>query len=47
MPELDGIQATTEILKRLPDTAILILSMYSEDNLRPQRILAPARRDIC
>jgi DNA-binding NarL/FixJ family response regulator len=32
MPELDGIQATTEILKRLPHTAILILSMYSEDN---------------
>jgi len=32
MPELDGIQATTEILKKVPETAILILSMYSEDN---------------
>jgi DNA-binding NarL/FixJ family response regulator len=32
MPELDGIQATTQILKQLPRTAILILSMYSEDN---------------
>jgi len=32
MPELDGIQAASEILKKLPDTAILILSMYSEDN---------------
>jgi DNA-binding NarL/FixJ family response regulator len=32
MPELDGIQATTEILKKRPETAILILSMYSEEN---------------
>jgi DNA-binding NarL/FixJ family response regulator len=31
MPELDGIQATSEILKKLPETAIVILSMYSED----------------
>ena len=31
MPELDGIQATRQILKQLPDTRILILSMYSED----------------
>lgn len=31
MPELDGIQAATQIRKDLPDTAILILSMYSED----------------
>lgn len=32
MPGLDGVQATREILKNLPDTAILILSMYSEEN---------------
>lgn len=31
MPELDGIQATSEILKKLPETGILILSMYSEE----------------
>ncbi|MBE7543256.1 MAG: response regulator transcription factor [Bryobacteraceae bacterium] len=31
MPELDGIQATTQILRQLPATGILILSMYSED----------------
>lgn len=31
MPELDGIQATSEILKKLPTTAILMLSMYSEE----------------
>lgn len=31
MPELDGIQAASQILKKRPETAILILSMYSED----------------
>jgi len=32
MPEMDGVQATREILRHLPKTAILILSMYSEEN---------------
>lgn len=32
MPGLDGVQATREILKKAPSTAVLILSMYSEDN---------------
>ena len=32
MPEMDGVQATREILKRLPKTAILLLSMYSQEN---------------
>jgi DNA-binding NarL/FixJ family response regulator len=32
MPELDGIQATREIRKRSPGTAVLILSMYSQDS---------------
>jgi DNA-binding NarL/FixJ family response regulator len=32
MPGFDGVQATREILKHLPKTAILILSMYSEAN---------------
>lgn len=31
MPDMDGIQATSEILKHEPDTKVLILSMYSED----------------
>ena len=31
MPEMDGIQATSEILKKSPGTAVIILSMYSED----------------
>jgi DNA-binding NarL/FixJ family response regulator len=43
MPELDGIQATTEILKQLPRTAILILSMYSEDNYVRNAFAAGAR----
>ncbi len=31
MPELGGLEATAEILKELPDTRILILSMYSNE----------------
>jgi DNA-binding NarL/FixJ family response regulator len=43
MPELDGIQATREILRHLPETAILILSMYSEDNYVRNALDAGAR----
>ncbi|MDQ2712475.1 MAG: response regulator transcription factor [Acidobacteriota bacterium] len=32
MPELDGVQATREIVKHLPDTQVLVLSMHSDDN---------------
>jgi DNA-binding NarL/FixJ family response regulator len=32
MPELDGVQATKEIVKNLPGTEVLILSMHAEDN---------------
>ncbi len=32
MPELDGVQATKEIVKDLADTQVLILSMHAEDN---------------
>jgi DNA-binding NarL/FixJ family response regulator len=32
MPEMDGVQATREILRRMPKTAILILSMYAQEN---------------
>lgn len=31
MPELGGLEATAEILKELPDTKILILSMFSNE----------------
>jgi DNA-binding NarL/FixJ family response regulator len=32
MPEMDGVQATREIMKRLPKTAVLLLSMYAQEN---------------
>ncbi len=32
MPCMDGIEATREVLKILPETAVLILSMYSQEN---------------
>src|SRR5512135_2148502 len=32
MPGVDGVQATREIMKHAPEIAVLILSMYSEDN---------------
>ena len=32
MPELDGVQATKEIMKHLPATEVLILSMHADDN---------------
>ena len=32
MPELDGVQATKEIIKHLPGTEVLILSMHADDN---------------
>jgi len=43
MPGLDGVQATREILKNLPDTAVLILSMYSEENYVRNALDAGAR----
>lgn len=43
MPGLDGIQATREILKTSPDTGILILSMYSEENYVRNALDAGAR----
>ncbi|HOK44961.1 MAG TPA: response regulator transcription factor [Bryobacteraceae bacterium] len=32
MPGMDGVQATREILRRLPETAIVILSMYAQES---------------
>jgi len=43
MPELDGVQATVEILKRLPETAVLVLSMYGEENYVRNALTAGAR----
>jgi DNA-binding NarL/FixJ family response regulator len=43
MPELNGTQATIEILKFLPNAAIVILSMYSEMNYVRNAMNAGAR----
>lgn len=34
MPGIDGIKATEEIKKRIPDTNVLILTLYAEDFVR-------------
>jgi DNA-binding NarL/FixJ family response regulator len=43
LPEMTGLEATRKILQSLPDTAILILSMHSEDTLVRQALDAGAR----
>lgn len=43
MPGLNGMQACLEILRILPKTSILILSMYSEDNYVRNALNAGAR----
>lgn len=43
MPELDGVQATKEIVKHLPDTNVLVLSMHSDDNYVRNAIDAGAK----
>src|SRR4051812_41399532 len=43
MPGLNGIQACVEILKVLPKTAILMLSMYSEEAQVRNALKAGAR----
>jgi DNA-binding NarL/FixJ family response regulator len=43
MPQLDGVQATKEIVKSLPETQVLILSMHSDDNYVRNALDAGAR----
>ena len=43
MPGVSGLEATRAILRRQPDTAILMLSMHSEDTLVRQALEAGAR----
>ena len=43
LPEMTGLEATRKILHSLPDTAILMLSMHSEDTLVRQALDAGAR----
>jgi DNA-binding NarL/FixJ family response regulator len=42
MPELSGIEATRQILQKHPQTAILMLSMHSEETLVSQALEAGA-----
>jgi DNA-binding NarL/FixJ family response regulator len=43
LPEMNGLEATRKILQSYPDTAILMLSMHSEDTLVRQALEAGAR----
>ena len=43
MPELDGVQATKEILKHVPGTTVLVLSMHADDNYVRNALDAGAR----
>ena len=43
LPGISGLVATRRILEKLPDTAVLMLSMHSEDTLVKQALQAGAR----
>jgi DNA-binding NarL/FixJ family response regulator len=43
MPEMDGVEATRQIRKRQPDAAVLIVSMYSQENYVRNALDAGAR----
>jgi len=43
LPQINGIEASRRILEKLPETAILMLSMHSEDTLVRQAMEAGAR----
>ncbi len=43
LPEMSGIEATVEILRRLPDTRIAILSMYDDETSVVQSLRGGAR----
>src|SRR5215467_6545377 len=43
LPEMNGLEATRKILQTLPETAILMLSMHSEDTLVRQALESGAR----
>jgi DNA-binding NarL/FixJ family response regulator len=43
MPELDGVQATKEIVKHVPGTVVLVLSMHADDNYVRNALDAGAR----
>jgi DNA-binding NarL/FixJ family response regulator len=43
MPRLNGVEATRQITRRLPDVPVLIVSMYSDDVYITQALQAGAR----
>jgi DNA-binding NarL/FixJ family response regulator len=43
MPRLNGVEATRQIARRLPDVRVLIVSMYSDDVYITQALQAGAR----
>ncbi|MDY0199621.1 MAG: response regulator transcription factor [Tenuifilaceae bacterium] len=43
MPEMNGIEATKEALKLMPDAKIIALSMYSDENFYTEMIEAGAK----
>ena len=43
MPQLDGVQATKEIVKSLPETQVLILSMHSDETYLLRALNAGAK----
>jgi RNA polymerase sigma factor (sigma-70 family) len=43
MPNLNGIQATTQIVKKNPQTGVIILSMYSDETYLTRTLAAGAK----
>lgn len=43
MPGMDGVEATARIRERLPGTAVLVLTMFDEDDLVQRALAAGAR----
>jgi DNA-binding NarL/FixJ family response regulator len=43
MPEMDGVEATREIRKRMADASVLIVSMYSQENYVRNRSCCASR----
>jgi two-component system, NarL family, response regulator NreC len=43
MPNLNGVEATSQIVKRRPETAVIILSMYSDEGYLRRALAAGAK----
>jgi DNA-binding NarL/FixJ family response regulator len=43
MPQLNGIEATSQIMKRNPETGVIILSMYSDEGYLVRTLTAGAK----